>query len=46
MLIRKDGIFKNIEDSAFSEYSGKGYEKVQEKPEKPKTHGKPEKPKK
>ena len=46
MLIRKDGIFKNIEDSVFSEYSAKGYEKVQGKPEKPRTQGKPEKPKK
>lgn len=43
MLIHKDGIFKNIEDSAFSEYSAKGYEKVQGKPEKPKAQEKPKK---
>lgn len=43
MLIRKDGIYRNIKDSAISEYTGKGYEKVQEKP---KAQEKPEKPKK
>nr|DAH37291.1 MAG TPA: hypothetical protein [Caudoviricetes sp.] len=43
MLIRKDGIYRNIKDSAISEYTGKGYEKVQGKPEKPKAQEKPKK---